>query len=112
MARRRQRRARTMCVTLTVLGLVGALGPLSPAASASFTKTTMTFPVTVGPNDDVHCNVVGDLYVPDDASAANRVPAIWTTNGFGGSKDDQAGWGAFGASHGYEVLSYSGLGFG
>lgn len=112
MAQRRQRRARTMCMTLTVLGLVGALGPLSPAASASFTKTTMTFPVTVGPNDDVHCNVVGDLYVPDDASAANPVPAILTTNGFGGSKDDQAGWGAFGASHGYEVLSYSGLGFG
>jgi ABC-2 type transport system ATP-binding protein len=107
-----RRRILTMCVALTGMGLMGAVGPTTPAASASFTKTTMTFPVTVGPNDDVHCDVLGDLYVPDDASATNPVPAILTTNGFGGSKDDQAGLAAFGASHGYEVLSYSGLGFG
>ena len=40
------------------------------------------------------------------------MPAILTTNGFGGSKDDQAGIGKAFASRGYEVLSYSGLGFG
>jgi ABC-2 type transport system ATP-binding protein len=40
------------------------------------------------------------------------VPAILTTNGFGGSKDDQAGLGRVGAAHDYAVLSYSGLGFG
>jgi ABC-2 type transport system ATP-binding protein len=40
------------------------------------------------------------------------VPAILTTNGFGGSKDDQADLGKWAASHGYAVLSYSGLGFG
>jgi ABC-2 type transport system ATP-binding protein len=101
-----------LCVATIGAGVLAAVGSASPAASASYTKTTMTFPVTVGPNDDVQCDIVGDLYVPDDASAENPVPAILTTNGFGGSKDDQAGTGAFGASHGYEVLSYSGLGFG
>jgi ABC-2 type transport system ATP-binding protein len=40
------------------------------------------------------------------------VPAILTTNGFGGSKDDQAGIGKAFAARGYAVLSYSGLGFG
>jgi ABC-2 type transport system ATP-binding protein len=40
------------------------------------------------------------------------MPAILATNGFGGSKDDQAGIGRYFASTGYVVLSYSGLGFG
>ena len=40
------------------------------------------------------------------------MPAILTTNGFGGSKDDQAGIGKAFAGRGYVVLSYSGLGFG
>src|SRR5205085_4199423 len=63
-------------------------------------------------NDDQHCDVVGDLYKPDGASAAHPAPAILTTNGFGGSKDDQADMAKLAASRGYVVLSYSGLGFG
>ena len=49
---------------------------------------------------------------PARREPTHRVPAILTTNGFGGSKDDQAGLGKAFASRGYEVLSYSGLGFG
>jgi hypothetical protein len=41
----------------------------------------------------------------------NRVPTILTTNGFGGSKADQAGLGRAFAERGYAVLSYAGLGF-
>ena len=66
----------------------------------------------VGPTNATTCDVVGDLYVPDTASPTSRVPAILTTNGFGGSKDDQAGIGKAFAQRGYVVLSYSGLGFG
>jgi ABC-2 type transport system ATP-binding protein len=40
------------------------------------------------------------------------VPVILTTNGFGGSKNDQAALAKVAARHGYGVLSYSGLGFG
>ena len=101
-------------LAMTGLSLVAmAASPTAGhAATPAYTKTTMTFPVTVGPNNDQKCSILGDLYVPTTASAAAPVPAILTTNGFGGSKDDQAGLGAYGASHGYEVLSYSGLGFG
>jgi len=74
---------------------------------------TLQFDVTVGPADDRRtCTVVADLYVPANASRRNPVPAILTTNGFGGSKDDQAGIGEAAAERGYVVLSYSGLGFG
>jgi len=45
-------------------------------------------------------------------SRAHPAPAILTTNGFGGSKADQAGLGRAYAAKGYVVLSYSGLGFG
>jgi ABC-2 type transport system ATP-binding protein len=81
------------------------------AAGSEPTIQTLHFKVTVGPNAQV-CDIVGDLYTPTDASSSNRMPAILTTNGFGGSKDDQAGIGKAFAKRGYVVLSYSGLGFG
>jgi ABC-2 type transport system ATP-binding protein len=90
---------------------VAAAGPEAGAASA-FTKATLHFAVATGPDGATPCDIVGDLYTPSDASSSNRVPAILTTNGFGGSKDDQAGIATYLASHGYVVLSYSGLGFG
>lgn len=98
-------------------GLAVAAGllvaPVLPAAAApAYSVQTLHFAVTTGPANDVACDIVGDLYLPAGASAADRVPAILTTNGFGGSKDDQADWGAGFASDGYAVLSYSGLGFG
>jgi predicted acyl esterase len=68
--------------------------------------------VKTGPSGDTHCDIVGDLYKPKSASASHRAPAILTTNGFGGSKDDQADIARLEASRGYVVLSYSGLGFG
>ncbi len=49
---------------------------------------------------------------PKSATRRHPAPAILTTNGFGGSKDDQADIGRSAASRGYVVLSYSGLGFG
>jgi len=85
-------------------------GPAS--AAPAYSVTSLHFKVVVGPADDQVCDVVGDVYVPTAASSSNRVPSILTTNGFGGSKDDQAGIGQAFASRGYVVLSYSGLGFG
>ncbi len=71
-------------------------------------------PVTVGPKNDQACTVDADLYLPDGASAAHPVPAILSTHGFGGSKDDdnQKAIGKGFVGQGYAVLSYSGLGFG
>src|SRR3954452_1791203 len=83
-----------------------------PAHAADFDVKTLHFDTTVGPAGDQHCDVVGDLYKPTTATAAHPAPAILTTNGFGGSKDDQKDLGELAAKRGYVVLSYSGLGFG
>jgi ABC-2 type transport system ATP-binding protein len=86
--------------------------PAHAADEVTVTKTTVRIDTTVGPDDQTHCEVVADLYVPSTATAATPAPAILTTNGFGGSKDDQAGTGQAFGKRGYVVLSYSGLGFG
>ncbi|MEZ0578340.1 CocE/NonD family hydrolase [Nocardioides sp. MH1] len=96
---------------LTLVALVPT-GASTAADDPAYTVTTLHFKTLVGPADDKVCDVVGDLYVPAGATSAARVPAVLTTNGFGGSKDDQAGIGRSFAERGYVVLSYSGLGFG
>src|SRR4051795_11302692 len=83
-----------------------------PAQAADYDIKTLHFDVVTGPANDQHCDVVGDLYRPASATKSNPAPAILTTNGFGGSKDDQADTAKVLASRGYVVLSYSGLGFG
>lgn len=99
--------------TLSLLGAALLVPPLTAgAAEPAYTVSTLHFAVTVGPADDQQCDVVGDLYLPASATRESRVPAILTTNGFGGSKADQAGIGKAFAERGYAVLSYSGLGFG
>ncbi|MET0952099.1 MAG: CocE/NonD family hydrolase [Aeromicrobium sp.] len=82
------------------------------AAAPAYTVTPLHFAVKTGADGATACDIVGDLYLPRSASASKQVPAILTTNGFGGSKDDQAGIGKAFAARGYAVLSYSGLGFG
>ena len=99
---------------LIALGVVAGALVGSPGASAAptYTVTSLNFKVQVGATGTKTCNIVGDLYTPTNATTARPVPAILTTNGFGGSKDDQAGIGKAFSSRGYAVLSYSGLGFG
>ncbi|MGZ5422606.1 MAG: CocE/NonD family hydrolase [Aeromicrobium sp.] len=101
---------------LTAIGTMVALGAVSgwsPAASApAYTVQSLHFKVQVGPDKSKTCDVVGDLYKPSTASAAHKVPALLTTNGFGGSAADQTPFAEKYASLGYAVLSYSGLGFG
>jgi predicted acyl esterase len=104
---------------LTVLG-AGAFGaaPATAAVAAnhdqSFTTTAITVNVLVGPDRNIPCTVKADLYQPAGVTRSHPAPAILTTNGFGGTKDDDgqaAGSSAF-AKAGYVVVSYSGLGFG
>jgi fermentation-respiration switch protein FrsA (DUF1100 family) len=100
-------------VAAAVAATALAATPLSAQAAPTHTVTTLHFKVTVGPAGAQRtCDVVGDLYTPTTASRTKRVPAILTTHGFGGSKDDQAGIGTAFAARGYAVLAYSGLGFG
>lgn len=87
----------------------------SQAAASPYTVKALTFTVKVAPEGALgitSCVVDADLYTPRTATKARPAPAILTTNGFGGSKADQAGMAKAFASRGYVVLSYSGLGFG
>jgi ABC-2 type transport system ATP-binding protein len=114
----RHPRTRTFAVLLALLGSAGALAAGGASAATDptpgYSVQAITVDTTVGPNNDQHCSVSADLYKPDSASAAQPAPAIVTTNGFGGSKDDsnQSAIGRGFAQQGYVVLSYSGLGFG
>lgn len=84
----------------------------TPCGTAGCTLTATGFPPIAPSTAPTTCSIVYDIYVPADASAAHKVPLILTTNGFGGSRADQATVAALFASHDYEVISYSGLGFG
>src|SRR5260370_41946296 len=104
----------TCALPISPLPVAATSTPTAAATGSGVTYPlrTLHFAVVVGPGGAEHCDIVGDMYAPSDASRTHRVPAILTTNGFGGSKDDQAGLARYFASQDYVVLSYSGLGFG
>lgn len=115
-----RRLAVTTVVAIMLLGLMAALAPDASArplrsygvAAPTYTQSSLTIPVTVGPGNDTHCSISAYLFMPSDASADHPDPAVLTTNGFGGSRDDQVALSQLLASNGYVVLDYSGLGFG
>ncbi len=96
----------------TVLASLGlALAPAG-AGAATYRSQLLHFVVHVGPGRRTACRVVGELVRPTSATAAHPVPAVLTTNGFGGSYTGQLALARSLAGAGYAVLSYSGLGFG
>jgi predicted acyl esterase len=102
-----------MRASVAAVAALAVLAFTAPSAGAvSYTVKTLHFAVKTGPSGNQPCDIVGDLYKPSSATKAHPAPAILTTNGFGGSKDDQADVARLQASRGYVVLSYSGLGFG
>jgi fermentation-respiration switch protein FrsA (DUF1100 family)/Cu/Ag efflux protein CusF len=101
-----------LALAAATLAAAPLVAPTSAGAAVTVTVTPLHFKVNIGPTGSEVCDIVGDLYTPSTATPTNPVPAILTTNGFGGSKDDQAGIGKEFAARGYAVLSYSGLGFG
>lgn len=80
----------------------------------SFHKYGVDAEVKVGPTRATACKVVGELLVPNGASATDPQPAVMSTNGFGGSWTSSTSLGPaqMAASRGYVALTYSGLGFG
>ncbi|MDQ6934492.1 MAG: peptidase S15 [Actinomycetota bacterium] len=99
---------------------VGASTGVSTRATAAVDSTPgysirhIYVPVHIGPHHSKYCVLDADLYIPDGVSPRHRAPAILTTNGFGGSKNDsnESAIGKGFAQQGYIVAAYSGLGFG
>jgi putative CocE/NonD family hydrolase len=100
---------------LALVTAVPGLAVVSQAATPAYTVKSLTITTTVAPEGALgvtKCVVDADLYTPRGVSRQHPAPAVLTTNGFGGSKLDQADAAITMASRGYVVLSYSGLGFG
>ena len=108
---RRPALALALLVSAPVLGFAA-----HAATPAAYTVKSLTITTTVASENALGapatCVIDADLYTPAGVDAKHPAPAILSTNGFGGSKSDQAGLGKAYASKGYVVLSYSGLGFG
>ncbi len=104
-------------LALTGLALGAVPTPHALAATdptPGYSLRHVTVDVKVGPQHDQTCKVDADLYKPDGTDRRHPAPAILTTNGFGGSKDDsnESAIGRGFVKAGYVVLAYSGLGFG
>src|SRR3954447_5237564 len=112
-----RRSSAALLAALTAAGLVGAGSTTTSAQAADSTPgyslQHITVLVHIGPANQQACTVDADLYRPDGASPTNRKPAILSTNGFGGSKDDdnESAIGRGFVKQGYIVLTYTGLGF-
>lgn len=103
---------RRIGAAVSVLAVGAALVPPASAVAAPAGAKVSTLYFAVPDGHGGQCTVVGDLYRPAGADRAHPVPAVLTTNGFGGSKDQLAGIGRTFSARGYAVLAYSGLGFG
>ena len=104
------RRATTVLVTAVLVGSGAVLAPAS-ASPAGTVPRDLTITVTdLGPEHRT-CSIDADLYVPSGVDAASPSPAVLTTNGFGGTKADQADLAQGLGEQGYVTLAYTGLGF-
>ncbi|MDP9182175.1 MAG: hypothetical protein M3P04_05300 [Actinomycetota bacterium] len=104
-----------IALATAVIAAAPVLTLVSHAASPAYSTKSLIITTTVAPEGALGvttCKVDIDLYTPAGVDRRHPAPAILTTNGFGGSKTDQAGAAKWAAGHGYVVLSYSGLGFG
>ena len=104
------RRAATVLLSAALTS--GGLAALAPPASATdIPARHLWITVThIGPEDRT-CRIDADLYIPPGVDSAHRAPAILATNGFGGTKADQADLAQGMGALGYVTLSYTGLGF-
>jgi putative CocE/NonD family hydrolase len=103
---------RTAAVLLTTALASGGLGAIAaPASAADIVPEALTITVTNLGAEHQTCQVDADLYIPAGVTSANPAPAILTTNGFGGTKKDQANIAQGLGEQGYVTLAYTGLGF-
>jgi predicted acyl esterase len=104
-------RRAAVVLTTSVLTAAGTAVLAPPASAADIVARDLTITVThLGPENRT-CQIDADLYVPAGATAAHPGPAILATNGFGGTKADQADFAQGFGERGYVTLSYTGLGF-
>ncbi|MDT0275035.1 CocE/NonD family hydrolase [Blastococcus goldschmidtiae] len=104
-------RRTTTALLTAVLATGGTVALAPPAAATEIVPRDLTITVTgLGPESRT-CRIDADLYVPPGVTERKPGPALLATNGFGGTKADQADFAQGFGEHGYVTLSYTGLGF-
>ena len=97
----------------TALAAAGSVALTTPAAATYGEIVPRDLIITVtnlGPERRT-CEIDADLYVPRGVTAARPGPALLMTNGFGGTKEDQADFAQGFGELGYVSLAYTGIGF-
>jgi putative CocE/NonD family hydrolase len=107
------RRSTTALLTAALAASTGVAGVVlaAPAGAADIAPRDLTITVTGLGTEQRTCSIDADLYVPAGVDARRPGPALLVTNGFGGTKADQADIAQGFGERGYVTLSYTGLGF-
>lgn len=107
-----RRRAAALALVLVSTGIAPVA--VQQAAAATYTVTQQFVSVPAGPGSTDTIKLWTSFYVPDGADAANQVPVVLLTHGWGGRHD--AGWelrtSQFLAGKGYAVIGWDSRGFG
>jgi ABC-2 type transport system ATP-binding protein len=105
-------RRRLIAGSVVVAVLVGLIGWAVWPASQPFATTAQIITVRSGPSGNEPVSLDTTLFLPDQASAQDPVPAILLAHGFGGSKQSVVSDAEDFAARGYAVLTWTARGFG
>ncbi|MDO3703823.1 alpha/beta fold hydrolase [Micromonospora sp. C28SCA-DRY-2] len=106
--RRRRVVAASTAVVLLAAAVTWAVWPREAAVRTEAAMLT----VRSGPAGDQPVDLDTTLYLPEDASATRKVPAVLLAHGFGGTKDSVRADAEEFAGRGYAVLTWTARGFG
>ncbi|MEH0828251.1 MULTISPECIES: alpha/beta fold hydrolase [unclassified Micromonospora] len=108
LASRRRVAAASVVVVLLAAAAVWAARPDRPG----FRTESALVTVLSGPSGDQPVELDTTLWLPDDASADRKVPAVLLAHGFGGTKDSVRSDAEDFVTRGYAVLTWTARGFG
>ncbi|MEV0721395.1 alpha/beta fold hydrolase [Micromonospora purpureochromogenes] len=108
LANRRRVAVASVVVVLLAAAAVWAARPDRPG----FRTESALVTVRSGPAGDQPVELDTTLWLPDDASADRRVPAVLLAHGFGGTKDSVRSDAEDLVTRGYAVLTWTARGFG
>ncbi|MGK5442045.1 alpha/beta fold hydrolase [Micromonospora sp. URMC 105] len=108
LASRRRVAAASVVVVLLAAAAVWAARPDRPG----FRTESALVTVLSGPSGDQPVELDTTLWLPDDASADRKVPAVLLAHGFGGTKDSVRSDAEDFVARGYAVLTWTARGFG
>ncbi len=105
-------RRRAVTAGVVVVLLAGAVAWAVWPQGPKFRSEAAMLTVRSGPTGDEPVDLDTTLYLPEGASAADRVPAVLLAHGFGGTKESVRSDAEDFAERGYAVLTWTARGFG